>query len=201
MDDTAMAASPIPQPKLKPKPKPKPKPKYPGGVPNKFAADGSVQPFPGNTIVLRLAPSSPLHSSLLELHEKLRSSPLAHLYALLPPESWHMTIFEGVTDKVRQPNKWASDLPTDTPLDDMTRHLCERVQRASFEDDAKAPFLLAFRGWKPLIGSIGMYIGNADDAPEEEARVRRLRDKLSEATRIKSRTTPHIACTWAWRTY
>jgi hypothetical protein len=68
-------------------------PGYPIGVPSKFDPEGNVQPFSGNTIIVHLSPRTEFYASLLELHAKLAASPLSSLFALLPPESWHMTIF------------------------------------------------------------------------------------------------------------
>jgi len=68
-------------------------PGFPIGVPSKFDPEGNVQPFSGNTIIANLSPESELYASLLGLHAKLAASPLASTFALLPPESWHMTIF------------------------------------------------------------------------------------------------------------
>lgn len=68
-------------------------PGYPIGVPSKFDLEGNVQPFSGNTILAHLSPDSELYASMLELHGKLAASPLAPLFALLPPTSWHMTVF------------------------------------------------------------------------------------------------------------
>ena len=169
--------------------KPKPTRKYPTGIPNKFTPNGTVQPFRGNTFVMRLPSTSPMYTSLLGLYVKLQKSEMHknHLYVLLPPESWHVTVFEGVTDKVRRSDKWASDLALDTPLDEMTQILAERVQAAHehLSEDAQRPFKVAFGGWKPFASGIGMYVRSTADTPGEEVRLRRLRDGLSEATHLR----------------
>lgn len=87
-------------------PKTSPRPKYPPGVPDKFDPDGNVQHFPGNTIICHLSNLTDLYSSMIVLYDRLNQSPLSHLYTLLPPSSWHMTVFEGVTDKKRTPGYW-----------------------------------------------------------------------------------------------
>ena len=78
--------------------------KYPKGIPHKFDPDGNVQPFPGNTIICHLSPSSEIYASVQVLYQKLKEHPLSHLYTMLPPSSWHMTVFEGaLTSTARQP--------------------------------------------------------------------------------------------------
>jgi hypothetical protein len=99
---------------------------YPRGVPAKFSPEGAVQPFAGNTIVchLRRRPGPdeigsaggsssgtgcPMRAALDTLYSRLAAHPFATtgapeggpLYTLLPPASWHVTLFEGVCDQVR----------------------------------------------------------------------------------------------------
>ena len=93
------------------------RPEYPRGVSSKFGVDGKVQHFPGNTIISHLSPSSDLYASMLVLHEKLLQSNLSSVITLLPPSSWHMTVFEGICDEVRKPGFWPSDLAVDAPLE------------------------------------------------------------------------------------
>ncbi|KAJ2897746.1 hypothetical protein MKZ38_004422 [Zalerion maritima] len=123
-----------PSPSLSPLP-------YPPGVgppgKGKFSPSGSVQSFPGNTIICHLPPPSESrwHSRLLKLNARLSAflepdasleesasnfddpkSPQqqAPLYALLPPSSYHITLFEGVCTHVSNPAYWppSSSLPS-----------------------------------------------------------------------------------------
>jgi hypothetical protein len=154
---------------------------YPPGTPGKFDKDGNVQPFPGNTIVCHLAQSSALYASLLGLYEKLRASRLSHLYALLPPPSWHMTVFEGVCDQVRKPGYWPSDVPSDAPLADCTAHFAARL--AAFDLRCDPPYRMCVRGIDPLEVGIGIHLEFRDR--EEEARVRGLRDRISDTLKLR----------------
>ncbi|KAK0731058.1 RNA ligase/cyclic nucleotide phosphodiesterase [Lasiosphaeris hirsuta] len=161
-------------------------PDYPLGVPSKFDPDGNVQPFAGNTIVAHLPPSDKLYTSLLSLHAKLAASPLAHLFALLPPPSWHMTVFEGVCDRVRMPGLWPSDLPLNTPLEQVTAHFEEKLTAFDVvnEDWEQPPYRLTVTGFSPLFVGIGVSLRLG--TLEEEARFRSLRDRLSKTLLIRA---------------
>ncbi|KAJ7210684.1 RNA ligase/cyclic nucleotide phosphodiesterase [Mycena haematopus] len=151
------------------------RPKYPAGVPNKFDPEGNVQRYPGNTIICHLSPSSELHKSLLELQDKLKSSHFSHLYALLPPSSWHMTIFEGVCE-VHQPGRWPDDLPDDASL----------AELSSFDLQCDPPYHLTVIEFRPLsTAGIGVHI--EPSTPEENARLRHLRDQLSKLLHIRTK--------------
>ncbi|KAK3362273.1 RNA ligase/cyclic nucleotide phosphodiesterase [Lasiosphaeria hispida] len=161
-------------------------PNYPLGVPSKFDPDGNVQPFAGNTIVAHLPPSDKLYNSLLSLHAKLAASSLAHLFALLPPPSWHMTVFEGVCDQVRMPGLWPSDLPLNAPLEQVTAHFAEKLAAFEFVDGEQLPYRLTVTGFSPLFIGIGVSLRLR--TPEEEAGFRGLRDRLSKTLLIRA---PH----------
>jgi len=152
-------------------------PAYPGGVPSKFSPDGQVQPFPGNTIVCHLPPSSALHTSLQELYAGLEASPQRQLFALLPPASWHMTVFEGVCDQVRYAAYWPSDLPLDAPLADVTAHFASKLRGWDLGDLAP-PYRLRVVGFDPLRTGIGVSLEPATD--EDARRIQSLRDRLAE---------------------
>lgn len=154
---------------------------YPSGVGMKFNIDGSVRAFPGNTIICHLPQTSKLSAALLVLYEQLRSSTLAHLYTLLPPPSWHMTMFEGVLDALRSPGFWPDDIPVDAALGDCDQ-LFER-KLAIFDLAGPPHFDLEIAGWQPLIDGIGLRLRATNEF--EEDRMRRLRDRLSETLQIR----------------
>ncbi|KAJ6509043.1 RNA ligase/cyclic nucleotide phosphodiesterase [Mycena sanguinolenta] len=159
-------------------------PKYPPGVPSKFDPDGNVQHFPGNTIVCHLSPSSEpeLYNSMLALYDKLKRSHLSHLYALLPPFSWHMTAFEGSCDQRRIPGRWPDDLPMDASLADCTALFANKL--STFDLQCDPPYHLSITGFDPLETGIGVHL--EPYTPEENARLRGLRDRLSPLLRIRS---------------
>jgi len=161
------------------KPALKPRPKYPTGVPNKFDPDGNVQHFPGNTIISHLSNSTELYSSLLFLHDRLKESRFGHLYTLLPPSSWHMTIFEGVVDKIRKPGYWPSDLALDAPLENCTALFEKKL--SSFDLHTELPYKLSIAGFQPLKNGIALDIKPL--AADNKA-LRGLRDRLRDSLQL-----------------
>ncbi|OCK92894.1 DUF1868-domain-containing protein [Cenococcum geophilum 1.58] len=157
------------------------RPEYPRGVPSKFGVDGSVQHFPGNTIISHLSPSSDLYASMLVLHEKLLQSNLSSVIALLPPSSWHMTVFEGVCDEVRQPGFWPSDLAIDAPLEDCDALFAKKL--SSFDLKCNPPYQMSITGFDPPGIVIGVHLEPSTTA--EAARLRDLRDRLADLLQIR----------------
>ncbi|KAJ6466341.1 RNA ligase/cyclic nucleotide phosphodiesterase [Mycena sanguinolenta] len=160
-------------------------PQYPSGVPNKFDPDGNVQPFPGNTIVCHLSPSSELHKSLLALQDKLSSHNLSHLYTLLPSVSYHVTIFEGLCDKVRKADRWPDDLPLEASLEEGMSQFKKRL--SSFDLQCEPPYHLTAVKFKPLSKAGSISVQFEPSTPEENTRLRRLRDRLSKRLHLRAK--------------
>jgi hypothetical protein len=164
-------------------------------VPSKFSPSGEVQPFPGNTILAHLGgPSTPLYAALLPLHAQLAarssSSSSSKLYTLLPPESWHVTLFEGVCDQVRDADRaaprgtyWPSDLAADAPLAECTAHFARKLKGFELLRDDGPPYRMRVIGFSALEVGIGVAVEPVDEG--EKARLRRLRDRLSQELRIR----------------
>jgi hypothetical protein len=93
---------------------------YPRWIFQKFTPDGQILPFPGNTIICHISPTSTFYQSLLELHAELQNQPFSSLYTLLPPESYHMTVAEGISDKIRAPGFWPADMAMDATCEECT---------------------------------------------------------------------------------
>lgn len=164
-------------------PKAKPKPKYPAGIMNgKFDPDGNVLHFPGNTIISHLPNSSELHISLLAFYDRLKEAPFSHLYTLLPPSSWHVTIFEGVTDKVRKPGYWPNDLPIDASVEECTTVYERRL--SAFDLQTPLPYHFTIVDLKPLKGSLSWHV---EPQTTDNTALRRLRDRLSDLLKIRAK--------------
>ncbi|TAG25730.1 MAG: DUF1868 domain-containing protein [Rhodobacterales bacterium] len=92
----------------------------PEAVGQKFDAKGQVLPFPGNTFLCHIPPDGPAHAALCAASAALQAGPLAGAFSFLPPASFHMTVFEGVTDAHRDDARWPEGLPADAALDEVT---------------------------------------------------------------------------------
>ncbi|KAH6608181.1 hypothetical protein Trco_004494 [Trichoderma cornu-damae] len=148
----------------------------------KFNGKGQVLPFPGNTIICHLPLVSALHKALLPIHERLQSSRFTEFYALLPPSSWHMTIFEGVCDQMRKPGIWPKDLPLDAPLARCNDLFSDKLSK--FDLGLQTPLRIAVTGLVMSKSGIRLDLAPVDAA--EERRLRGLRDRLSELLQIRA---------------
>lgn len=162
------------------KPKPaEPGPKFPSGVPSKFDPDGGVQRFRGNTILVPLSNTSELYKSLLVLHDRLKQSPLSRMLALLPPSSWHMTVFEGVVGQIRNPGYWPSDLnPLDATLDDVTALFVKKL--SSFDLQVPLPFHMTVTGYTS--DGLGLRL---EPHPADMKAIQGLRDRLADLLKYR----------------
>ncbi len=153
----------------------------PSGVGRKFHPDGRVRPFAGNTIVCHTASAAALTDRLGRLHERLRAARAARLYTLLPPSSWHMTLFDGVTDEVRIPDRWPQDMPLDMPLAEVHRHFEERLKAEVF--GPKLTFSMRATATGRLRNGIDIRLRPVDAA--EEQAIRTLRDRIAAVLRLR----------------
>lgn len=96
-------------------------------VGTKFYQDGSVRPFPGLTVVCMLPTTAPQHAQLLMLQRALAAQPWGRHFALLPPGSLHMTVFDLVCDQLRDSARWTSLAPLAAPLSEVRSLFAERV--------------------------------------------------------------------------
>jgi hypothetical protein len=153
----------------------------PSGVGRKCHRDGAVRPFPGNTIVCHSASASALTERLDRLHEQLRAAKAARLYTLLPPSSWHMTLFDGVANEVRIPDRWPRDIPLDTPLAEVHRLFEERLKAEVF--GPKLRFFMRVAAAGRLRNGIDVRLQPGDAA--EERAIRALRDRIAAVLRLR----------------
>ena len=157
------------------------RPKYPIGVPTKFSADGVVQRYPGNTTLCHIPPDSRLLSGLQAVYDTIRSHPtLSSRIHLLPPESWHMTIFDGVREAECEPGMWPEGMEK-PELEACTRDFSVRLTRfgLNLKDEGLAPpYRMRVRGFDPCVVGIGLELEGATE--QEEARMRQLRDRLAD---------------------
>ncbi|WP_294211848.1 DUF1868 domain-containing protein [uncultured Sphingomonas sp.] len=161
--------------------------RLPPDVGRKFAADGRVLPFAGNTIICHLpqqGAGSEAFDALLDIYRALPGEPWARKVTALPPSSYHMTIFGTANDKARRYPLWPAGLPLDMPMADCDRILGERLRAFRLGDEA-GPYRMRVNLEPPPASETPLTVRllPADDAME--ARLRRLRDRLAEVTGIR----------------
>ena len=159
------------------------RPEYPSGIPDKFSPDGKVQPFSGNTIICPLSPASELYTSLLDLYEQLDQSPIAQSYNLLPPSSWHMTVFDAVVDSRREPGVWPNDLAANASMDECTAHFQGKLKR--FDIGAEGvPYQISVTSADPFAIRGGLAL-SLQPSPQDETALRGLRDRIAATLGVR----------------
>ena len=157
---------------------------YTRWISQKFHPNGDVMFFPGNCIICHLSPDSALYKTLSVVYNKLAEQDFARLYTLLPPASWHMTVFEGVCDRIRKTHFWPEDVPLDASLTTCNALFMQKLAR--FDLGTEPPFRIAVEGWQSLEDGIAVRLVPAGVA--EESRLRNLRDRLSQLLGIRHPT-------------
>lgn len=98
---------------------------------DKFFADGRVRPFAGNTIICHLpqqGEDAACFNALLDIYRAARSWEFANALTMLPPSSYHMTVFGGANDRPRSRATWPADLPFDLPISNCHKILGDRLR-------------------------------------------------------------------------
>jgi hypothetical protein len=159
----------------------------PPDVGRKFDSRGRVLPFPGNTLLCHLpqqGSGSEAFGALLDVYRRLRYYGFAERLAPVPPSSYHMTLFSIATDSGRRSGSWPGGLAKDVPLERCHRHVDAILRK--FPLDTALPLRMRVEEGAPAAprGPIQIPLVPADAA--EEAKMRRLRDRLAIALRLRT---------------
>lgn len=160
---------------------------YTSEVGRKFYPDGRVHPFRGNTIICHLdqqGPNSTLFEALLDIYRQFPALSFARKMTPLPPSSYHMTIFGGANDAERRPGLWPSSIPLNTPIEECTRILGERLKAANLGPIAPIRMRVDPSAPLPTENPMTIRLLPADDS--ENRRLRQLRNELSAITGIRA---------------
>lgn len=151
---------------------------HPRAVGQKFDASGRVLPFPGNTFLCHIPADGAAHAALCQASLALQAGPLADAFSFLPPSSFHMTVFEGVTDADRSDERWPEAMPSDAKLQAVTDRFAAATSGLALPR-AQVVRPVAILGG----GSVAVTGLTAKD----EASLRLSRQHLRDATGIKRR--------------
>ncbi|MFN3576008.1 MAG: DUF1868 domain-containing protein [Tabrizicola sp.] len=147
----------------------------PASVGQKFTAAGEVMPYAGNTFICHIPPG-PAHDALTGTAARLRAAAPAGAYAFLPPASYHMTVFEGVTDRDRTGGRWPEDLDPALPVEAVTQAFLPRVAALDLPRKVRVRPTGLFAGTT-------VQVTGATEA--DEAALRAARQTLRKATGIR----------------
>ncbi|MBO6885032.1 MAG: DUF1868 domain-containing protein [Marivita sp.] len=147
----------------------------PSAVGLKFTPDGQPLTCRGNTTICHVDPGSKPFAALVDAQDQLKAGPLADEFTFLPPESFHMTIFEGVIDYDRTSDRWPGHLPNEASVDTVTMDFADRLQDIGLTRTVIA---------RPtgIFGGFSVRMSGADKS--EEALLRLTRDQLQAATNL-----------------
>jgi len=98
----------------------------------KFTADGRVAPFAGNTVVCHVpqqGPDAACFEAMLDGYRQAPAEAGLRKVAMLPPSSYHMTVFSGANDRTRQKGEWPAYVPVGASMRDCDLAVAERIRR------------------------------------------------------------------------
>ncbi|MCR9177742.1 MAG: DUF1868 domain-containing protein [Alphaproteobacteria bacterium] len=151
--------------------------RFPPAVGSKYYPDGEVRRFPGNTVVCPVPPGGSDMAALIGLRARLRDLAESRAFAFTPPESYHMTLFEGVNEQERVPDIWTRHHGLDAPLDLITSDFCRRLR------DLSVPDRIEMRPTGLRKSPRGGFLVELEEAPG--GRLRAVRDVLSDRLGIR----------------
>lgn len=139
----------------------------------KFLATGEVLQFPGNTIICHIDKTSRAFEALVALQECLKRGPYAACFTYLPHESFHMTVFQGISGTRIKAEDWPKRIELGSSRDEVTAHIIKELDALSMPTS----FRIASRD---LFAGHSLTVEGADDAEEDALRSVRntLRDRL-----------------------
>jgi hypothetical protein len=146
-------------------------------VGEKFHEDGSVRSYPGVTVISFADPPSAIYQAGVQLQTELAALPYGHKFALLPPSSFHMTVFSLICDQRRSKDEWSSRLPLDVPLAEADQFFLDAVLPI-----APPPH---FRMVMTFIGGWGMSFRLSPADEKTYFALRTYREQLSRATGVR----------------
>ena len=143
------------------------------GKGGKFAPDGQMLPFPGNTFLCHIDQTSEFYSALSIIQDKLREHPYADYFTFLPKPSFHMTIFCGVSGTPLGSDGWPRGFPLDASLNQITSTFNNRLAQKTFRtgfsvlpEELFVPTSVSMRG----------------ATEQDELTLRKIRTQLEELT-------------------
>lgn len=147
----------------------------------KFDAQGRALPYAGASIVCHVPLFTPFSDYLVAIRDRLRASAFASCLSLVPPESYHMTVFEGAVDRRRTREQWPAALPLEAPLATAIEHVADRLRGFALDCALPLRMRLAAPAEQTCLGMLRLL--PADDA--EARKLARLRDRLSARLGIR----------------
>lgn len=139
----------------------------------KFTPDGTVQHWPGNTFVCHLDRSSDAFEAILELQEEVKKSTFNRFFTFLPPPSFHMTVYQGLSPEMKPGSGWPEGVPEGLSRDDVNEVFLKRLVRLALPTSFSVKVDDLFAGYS-------LTVSGANEG--EERALRNARVALRDAT-------------------
>ena len=147
---------------------------YGSTVGKKFYEDGTVRRYPGNTVVADILPGNPAYDVMCKLRQMVIESGMDEYLTLLPEDSYHMTVIQGVNDQVRKETHWPKELPLDAPMTQAD----EFVSTAFLKVGLPGPARMRFDTVNIGTGACIIRLHSVDEA--QERILREFRDRAAD---------------------
>ena len=141
----------------------------------KFTTDGRLQTWPGNTFICHVDRNSHAFAAIGALQAELKASAFQKLFTFLPPASFHMTVFQGISPTPKPGTGWPLGLPRDLSRDEVTDALLARIDGIALPQRRRMRVV-------GLFGGFSLTMAGATE--EEEKSLRQTRIALRGATGI-----------------
>lgn len=146
----------------------------------KFHADGKPAHWPGNTIICHIDKRSDTFMTMLDLHTALMRSGLTHKVVPLPPASYHMTVFEGISYPQRA-RRFPRDLPRDAGEAECNAAFLKKLRQ--FDLGCRLPLRMRPSKLELQTNPYNIQLEAVDAA--ENRKIRGLRDRLADALQLR----------------
>lgn len=160
---------------------------YPSSVGSKFYPNGQVHPFAGNTIICHLPQQGEHDNAFNAMLDVYRDAP-SHIFlrkvAVLPPSSYHMTIFDGANDHSRKPGSWPADLSMDMPIEDCNRALAARLRH--FDLGISLPIRMRVDPEQSPVNGRAMVFRLKPYDDVENTKLRGLRNRIADVVQYQA---------------
>ena len=114
--------------------------RYGKQIGKKFNKDGSTGIFVGNTVVADIQKDTESMDILCEIGKAIKDHAPEDAYILLPSESYHMTLFRGINDQVREPGFWPPDLDISSAFVKADDYFQNRLEGVKLPSDIRMKF-------------------------------------------------------------
>jgi hypothetical protein len=149
----------------------------------KFNPDGTRRPFKGNTVICHLQSQGSTRDAVEQIATDLKRSSFIRKIALLPPDSYHMTVYPGVNDQGRDITGWPSDISKDASIEECSRIVGERMR--SFHLECQLPLRMKVDETKTIENPRASTLRMIGIDEGEERKIRRIRDRLVDVFRFR----------------